>query len=97
MFGFMNRKDFKEFADFVAKQFSVLIARIGHLEETKADKEDVQKIVDGATDKIFKLIDGYAKKSDDQKLEHDMLVGQVDRHDKWINKIALKTDTKLDY
>lgn len=97
----MSKKDFKEFVDFVAKQFSAVIARIEHLEKTKADKEDVRRIVnevtDKQTDKIFKLIDGYAKKSDDQKLEHNILVGQVNRHDRWINKIALKTDTKLDY
>lgn len=97
----MNKKDFKEFADFATKQFSKIIEKLEYLGETKADKADVQRIVDEVigkkTDEILSTMDRYAKESSDQKQEHDFLVRQVNRHDKWINKIALKTDTKLDY
>lgn len=97
----MNTKEYRELkglieqlAEFVAEQFH-------RIEGTKADKADVQRIVDEAnekqTDKILSVMDKYAKEFHDQKQEHRMLKGQVNRHDRWINKIALKTDVKLDY
>jgi hypothetical protein len=81
MLGFMSKKEYNE----LMNRFSGLEDRVKWLEENVATKSDINKILE--------ILDGQSKYLDEQ----DMLIGQVDRHDKWINKIALKTDTKLDY
>jgi uncharacterized coiled-coil DUF342 family protein len=42
-------------------------------------------------------VDAYAKRADDYFQEMVMLSHKVDRHEKWIQKIAEKLDLKLDY
>lgn len=113
--GIVNKKDHKELKTliedlaefaaerftFVAQKFSLLETKIEFLVDTKADKVDVERIVEEVSERkkneVLGTIDAYAKRSDDRQQEHDMLVRQIDRHDGWIKKIARKTDVKLDY
>lgn len=85
----------------MAKNFGNVYAALDHLEETKSDKTEMEEIVERVSERkkneILGAIDAYAKRSDDRQQEHDMLVGQVRRHESWIEKIAVKTDVKLDY
>jgi hypothetical protein len=78
-----------KFLNLMVENFGNVYARLDRLEENKADKQDVQKLLDA--------MDASTKLLSDQKQEHDMLTGQVARHDGWIKKIAKKTDVKLDY
>ena len=56
----------------------------------------IEKIAEEKKNEILGVLDAHAKRSDDRAQEHDMLVGQVGRHERWITKIAKKTKVKLD-
>ena len=62
---------------------------IDYLKENMVYKKDFQSILD--------MIDFYSKKADTYFQEHLLLSGQVDRHDKWIHRLADDAGTKLDY
>lgn len=47
--------------------------------------------------RLTNAVDGYAKKVDDYTQEMLMLAHKVDRLERWINQIAAKTGTKLEY
>jgi len=76
------------FGDVKMKIFEVE-GRITAIEEKMADKNDINK--------ILKAVDAYAHKADKYFQEHKILSGQFKRHEGWLKKIAVKTDTKLDY
>ena len=54
-----------------------------------ATKIEVNKLVDA--------VDAYLKQGEDYRQEVVMLGNQVNRHEKWIQRIAEKLDLKLDY
>ncbi len=57
--------------------------------EQTATKEELNKLID--------TVDAYAKKVDDYTQEMLMLAHKVDRLEKWINQIAVKTGVQLKY
>jgi len=64
--------------------------KFGKIDE-RFDRQDVK------FENMMSILDGHAKKVDDYAQEMSMLNNQVNRHDKWINKIAINTCTKLGY
>ena len=64
-------------------------AKIDRLQETKADRSDI--------DRIFNILDEHTAKLRTHWQEHVMLAGKADRHEKWHQKIAKKLGIKLDY
>ncbi|MDQ3158936.1 MAG: hypothetical protein M3P98_02265 [bacterium] len=51
--------------------------------------------IDERFDGVYSILDGMSKKIDDNHIEQMALTSQVDRHDRWINKMAKKYDVKL--
>jgi hypothetical protein len=76
---------------------------IKKLVEVLATKEDVKEIrddVDGLRESIQFLttsIDSLVKGISDLKTEYVSITSQMDRHEKWFQKIAQKLDLKLEY
>jgi hypothetical protein len=66
-----------------------LKADIDTLREEKADKKDINNILNA--------IDSYAKKAETFFEEMVALAHKVDRHEKWILQIANKLGVKLEY
>lgn len=66
-----------------------LDGKIEELKENKADKSDINNLMDA--------IDAYAKKADTYFQEMVMLAHKVDRHEKWFQQIADKLGMKLEY
>ncbi|MBU3918448.1 hypothetical protein KKC63_00850 [Patescibacteria group bacterium] len=64
-------------------------SKIDSIEEKMATKVEVNKLIDA--------VDAYMKQGEDYRQEVVMLGNQVNRHEKWIQKIAEKLDFKLDY
>ena len=107
MLGLMNKKTearfdkldglIEDLAESVNEQFTTVKSDIEFLKVAKVDKADIEEIVERVAgtkiDKMLSILDDQSKYFQEQ----EMLKGQVNRHDKWINKIALKTDVKLDY
>ncbi len=62
---------------------------LGNLEEKKADKSDINNLLN--------VIDTYAKKADAYFQEMVMFSHQMKRHEKWIQQIADKLGIKLEY
>ncbi len=56
--------------------------------EQMATKTEVNKLVDA--------VDAYMKQGEDYRQEVVLLGNQVNRHERWIQKIAEKLDLKLD-
>ena len=73
----------------VDKQFNQVDSRLGNLQADKADKEDVNNLLNA--------IDSYAKKADAYFEEMLSLSHKVDRHEKWFHQIADKLGIKLEY
>ncbi|MDD5145852.1 MAG: hypothetical protein PHF44_03355 [Candidatus Pacebacteria bacterium] len=63
--------------------------KIESLVETKADKSDINNLVNA--------VDAYAKKADAYFQEMLMLAQKVDRHEKWLHQVAEKLGVKLEY
>lgn len=55
--------------------------------ENMATKDDINR--------IHNQLDGIVARLDDDDVERTALESQVNRHDGWIQQIAVKTDTKL--
>jgi len=73
---------------------------IKNLSEVFATKQDFQGFRDEMRKSFSDLltaVDGYAKKADTYFQEMVMLSHKVDRHEKWLLKIAEKLDLKLEY
>ncbi len=66
-----------------------LESKVEDLQETKADKEDVNNLLNA--------VDAYAKKSDTYFQEMTMLSHKVDRHERWFQQVAQKLDIKLEH
>lgn len=75
---------------------------IQKLIEVFATKEDLKEAVKNLStkddfNKLLTAVDAYAKKADTYFQEMVMLAHKVDRHEKWIQKIAEKLGIKLEY
>ena len=66
-------------------------ALLDHIEESRAwhEKQDAKNQA------FLDHLDGYAKRSETYWQEHISLGSKVDRHDRWIGKIAHETQVKL--
>jgi len=89
-------KDFSELVEYLDKKFTSLENRffsleskVENLQETKADKSDVNNLMNA--------VDAYAKKADTYFQEMVMLSHKVDRHERWFQQVASKLDIKLEY
>ena len=76
-------KDFSELIQYLDQKFVRIDQRF---DEAKQDFVDLQTSVDT-----------YAKKADTYFQEMVMLAHKVDRHEKWIQQLAEKLGTKLQY
>ncbi len=74
--------------DNVDKRLIVIESRLENLEENKADKSDINNLLNA--------IDAYAKKADTFFQEMVMLAHKVDRLERWIQQIAKATGVKLE-
>jgi peptidoglycan hydrolase CwlO-like protein len=63
--------------------------KIDNIGEKMATKTEVNKLLDA--------VDAYMKQGEDYRQEVVMLGNQVNRHEKWIQKIAEKLDLKLEH
>ena len=84
----MNQ-DSSELIEYLDEKFSNIDAKLDNLQENKADKSDVNILVNA--------IDGYAKKADAFFQEMVALSHKVDRHEKWLHQLAEKLGVKLEY
>lgn len=89
------KEDFSELIQYldekfgkVGQQFVEVSEKLDSLQENKADKSDVNNLMNS--------IDAYAKKADDYFQEMVMLAHKVDRLEKWIHQIAEKVGIKLE-
>jgi len=74
--------------DRVDERFNGIEAKLENLEETKADKSDVNILIN-SIDRLAKSIETYHH-------EHVALCAKVDRMEEWINQIAEKVGIKLE-
>jgi len=75
---------------------------IRKLIEVFATKEDLKEAVKDLSTKkdvnnLLNAVDTYAKKADTYFQEMVMLAHKVNRHEKWIQRIAEKIGVKLEY
>jgi len=96
-------KDYSELIEYLDKKFDKIEQDVQNLQlkvldntaeirenrEKMATKVEVNKLVDA--------VDAYMKQGEDYRQEVVMLGNQVNRHEKWIQRIAEKLDFKLDY
>lgn len=76
-------KDFSELVEYldqkfvkIDERFMKIDERLGRLEDNKADKSDINELMDA--------IDAYAKRADAYFQEMLMLAQKVDRHERWL-------------
>lgn len=72
----------------LARMFSYMERRFDNLEETKADKTDVNRIYD--------QVDGLIKRFDDEQVERTAIISQLNRHDRWHQQTADHLGLKFD-
>ena len=72
----------------IDQEFIEVNDKLGKLEENKADKSDI--------DNLMNAIDAYAQKADTYFQEMVMLAHKVDKLDKWIHQIAERVGIKLE-
>lgn len=64
---------------------------------SKKDLEDFRDEMRSSYSNLQKSVDKYVKQNEDSKQEFHMLESQVNRHEKWLEKIAAKNKLKLQY
>jgi hypothetical protein len=69
----------------------------GGIFATKQDLQSLEEKMHKDFSDLIVSVDGYAKKADIYYQEMMMFSVKVDRHEKWLQQIALKLDLKLDY
>ena len=82
-------KDYSELIEYLDKKFANIDEQLLDLKENKADKEDLNNLINA--------VDAYAKKADAYFQEMVALSHKVDRHEKWLLQIADKMGVKLEY
>ncbi len=78
------KNDFSELIEYLDERFTKIEKQL----ESKAEKEDVQVLMDS--------VDAYSKKADTYFQEMVMLSHKVNRHEKWLRQVAEKLEIKLD-
>lgn len=95
------KEDFSELVEYLDEKFSGIDTRfdrvderIGHiedklerLEETKADKADINNLLNA--------VDAYAKKADTYFQEMAALTSKMNRLERWIQEVADKVGVEL--
>ncbi len=86
----------------IEDRFVKIDEKFNKLFDVFATKEDLKKAVENLSTKddfneLLNSVDAYAKKADTYFQEMVMLGHKVDRHEKWIQQIAVKLGVKLDY
>ena len=86
----------------VNKKFEKVDERFDKLFDIFATKDDLNKAVVNLSTKedfvnLQTSVDAYAQKADVYFQEMVMLAHKVDRHEKWILRIAEKLELKLEY
>ena len=94
--------DFEQLRDYLEQRFTKIDEKFDRLFGVFATKEDLQESVSNLSTKndfsnLLSAVDAYAKKADTYFQEMVMLAHKVDRHEKWLQKIAEKLDIKLEY
>ena len=79
--------DFSELIQYLDEKFSKIETKLDKLEENKADRSDVNNLLNA--------IDAYAKKADTYFQEMVVLAYKVDRLEKWILQVAEKVGINL--
>jgi predicted nucleic acid-binding Zn-ribbon protein len=96
-------KDFSELIEYLDKKFSKIeediqnlqIKVLNNTDEIKRNREEMATKVE--VNKLVDAVDAYMKQGEDYRQEVVMLGNQVNRHEKWIQKIAEKLDLKLEH
>jgi hypothetical protein len=86
MTGFGARMD--SFDKSMARMYSHMEKRFDRLEETKADKTDVNRIYD--------QLDGLIKRIDEDRTERMAIISQLNRHDRWHHQTADRLGLQFD-
>lgn len=73
-----------------------LVKNLAEVFVTKTDLEDFKDEYKEEFSKFLTKLDEKTGKEVDDKQEATMLKNKVDRHDRWINKIADKVNVKLE-
>lgn len=99
-------EDYKELVEYLDKKFIKVDEEIIDLKENVVDLKtqvlSIEKSLQEKSDKsdinnLTSSIDAYAHKADTYFQEMVMLSHKVDRHEKWLQKLAEKLGVKLEY
>jgi archaellum component FlaC len=82
-------KDYSELIQYLDGRFTKIDTDLDVLKETKANKKDVQDLVNS--------IDRLAKSMEIYRDEYVALTSKVDKHEKWFQQVADKLGLKLEY
>jgi len=82
-------KDYSELIQYLDERFTKIDTDLDILKETKANKKDVQDLVN-CIDKLTQSISIYYD-------EYVALTAKVDKHEKWFQQVAEKLGLKLNY
>jgi hypothetical protein len=82
-------KDFSELIEYLDEKFAKIDANLEYLKENKADKKDVQGLMN-SIDKLTNSIEIYHQ-------EQVAMKAKMDIHEKWILQLAEKLGLKLEY
>ncbi len=86
---FATKEDFESFKN-----------KIVAVVATKDDVNEIKKDLDGLRESVQALtisVDGLVNSKSGVDQENTMIVGKVERHDKWISKVAPKIGVPLEY
>ena len=90
---FATKNQIQEMLD---KNNKKIIDNLGEVFVTKTDFESFKEEYKQEFNKVLNPIDRNVGREVDEAQEQTMLKNKVDRHDRWINKIAEKVDLKLE-
>ena len=82
------REERELFNQELAKFYGKLSQRFDHLDATKADRSQVER--------LQATMDGVANRLDVDEQERAAMNRQLDRHEKWITRAAPKLDVSYD-
>ena len=89
-------KDYKGLVGCLHQKFTRISQEIAQIRGEVVDiKEKMATKVE--VNKLLNAVDAYMKQGENYRQEMVMLAHKVDKHEKWLEKIAEKIDLKLEY
>lgn len=91
----LNKEQVAEIVSGAVEKLAVAITK--QFDELKGDNEKAHAEIKNNVNTLINSVDSFAKETTTVSQEQVFTKNRIDRHEKWIDKVAAKVGVKLEY